>query len=140
MDNINNEHRLIVELQTGSRTAFKAIYDMYAERLYSFVFSYLHSRSEAEDIVQDVFVRLWQSREQIRRTESLKSLLFVISRNRIVSEYRKRVNEPAFSDYMACRDAAADGCGDGELEYNEFVERLHAALRRLPPRHGCAVN
>lgn len=131
---MKDEHTLIIELMHGSQSAFKAIYDLYAGRLYGFLFSYLRSRSESEDIVQEVFIKLWQSRETIKQTQSLKSLLFVIGRNLIVTAYRRRINMPAFEDYMAYTNAVADDNGSCTMEYEEFYALVTKTVDALPAR------
>ena len=53
---------------------------------------YTKSREDAEEIVQDVFVALWNSRETIRQEETLHSLLFTISKHRVINAYRSTLN------------------------------------------------
>lgn len=128
-----DEHQLITQLKAGSHEAFTAIYNMYARRLYSFVLAYAGACSEAEDIVQDTFIRLWQSRESIRQTSGLKPLLFTISRNQIITAFRRRVNKPAFEDITVCSDTA-ETAGTHSLEYQDLRRSVQKALDSLPQR------
>lgn len=132
---MKDEHTLITNLIGGSYNAFEDIYNLYVKRLYSFVYSYLHSRQATEDVVQDIFIKLWQNRQMIRQTSSLKALLFTTGRNIIISAYRKKVNMPAFEDYMAYANSvdATNGSTYG-LEYEEFYEQVTHAMSRLPMR------
>lgn len=72
-----SEPELIRELKKGSMRAFDAIYSMYFKRLYAYCFQFTKSGEDAEEIVQDVFLRLWNVRESIRQEETLRSLLFL---------------------------------------------------------------
>lgn len=132
---MKDEHTLITELMAGSRKAFEDIYNMYARRLYGFVYSYLRSRQATEDVVQDIFVKLWQNRQMIKQTSSLKALLFTTGRNIIISAYRKQENMPAFEDYMAYTNSAdvVNGSAYG-IEYDEFYRLVMRAVNRLPVR------
>lgn len=130
---MEEEEALIIALKEGSENAFKTIYERYARRLYAFIFSYVRSRTEAEDILQNIFVKLWQHRQTIKNTSGLKGLLFTIGRNQLVSVYRKRVNMPAYEDYMIYTDVVGKD-ENSNMEYEEFGQLLRNAMARLPLR------
>ena len=69
------------------------LYKQYWEKVYHFCGLYLNNRDVAEDVVQEVFIKVWESREFIREDDNFKGLLFVISRNLIFNQHRKNVNE-----------------------------------------------
>ena len=85
---LQNEHLLIADLKKGSKEAFDEIYRLYAGRLLAYCAQYTKCREDAEEIVQDVFVALWNSRQTIRQEETLRSLLFTISKHRVINAYR----------------------------------------------------
>ncbi len=82
---VENECILIKNLMNGDRSSFDRIYDLYAGRLYAFSLDFCKEKADAEDIVQDVFIRLWINRGSIRNTDSVKSLLFAMARNALIS-------------------------------------------------------
>ena len=59
------------------------LYKQYWEKVYHFCGLYLNNRDVAEDVVQEVFIKVWESREFIREDDNFKGLLFVITRNLI---------------------------------------------------------
>lgn len=128
-----DEYLLIGALKNGSRKAFDAIYAMYAKRLLAYCKQYTKSWEDAEEIVQDVFVRLWNSRTSIRQEETLRSLLFIIAKHYVINAYRANVNSPVYEDYVACRAELAPGADSCPLEYEEFLQKLRTALEKLPP-------
>ena len=69
------------------------LYKQYWEKVYHFCGLYLNNRDVAEDVVQEVFIKVWESREFIREDDNFKGLLFVITRNLIFNQHRKNVNE-----------------------------------------------
>jgi RNA polymerase sigma-70 factor (ECF subfamily) len=131
-DGHRNEHDLIRGLKNGSHRAFDDIYRLYARRLYAFCLSFTKSREEAEEIVQDVFVKLWTNRSSIRQDETLRPLLFIIARHQLINAYRSGLNHPMYEEYVNCREAISTDDAHRRLEYEEFLHRFHAALNRLP--------
>lgn len=126
------EQRLISELKKGSRKAFDSIYKMYSKRLYAYCLQYAKSAEDAEEIVQDVFVRLWTNRENIRQEETLRSLLFIMSKNYLINAYRSAVNSPVYEDYVNCMESVCVNDTHRQTEYDEFVGQLKTVLRKLP--------
>jgi RNA polymerase sigma-70 factor (ECF subfamily) len=127
------ERILIQKLKQGSQEAFNDIYIMYAKRIFAYCLQYAKLTEDAEEIVQDVFVQLWTNRESIRQEESLRALLFVMARRRLINAYWSMINSPVYEDYVNCQEKfAADDAGR-RLEYKDFVGQLQKALGQLPP-------
>ena len=125
------EIKLICGLKKCSLKAFDAIYDMYAKRLYAYCLQYTKSEEDAEEIVQDVFVRLWMNRENIRQEETLRSLLFIMSKHQLINAYRARINSPMYEDYVKYQDHISTEEQGQSLEYEEYVNQLKVALHKL---------
>ncbi|GAB6007803.1 RNA polymerase sigma factor [Dysgonomonas reticulitermitis] len=121
----------------GSHQDFRILYEEYSGRLYGFVFSLTRSRSMANDITQETFIKVWINRENIDPSMSFKSYLFKISKNKIIDEFRKQINNPVFEDYMAyCDELYADGNDNIEqtIDYDYFLQQLDNAKAKLTPR------
>lgn len=129
-----DEKELILQLKQGSEKAFDSIYSMYAARLYGYSMQYTKSREDSEEIVQDVFTKLWQYRESIIQTESLAPFIFRIAKNQLINAYKSRLNSFHFETYI-------DFCNEHKLstsdthhivEYDDFCKILKTALKKLP--------
>ncbi|MDR1724289.1 MAG: RNA polymerase sigma-70 factor [Tannerella sp.] len=131
-NNIFNERNIIRELKSGSYSAFTTIYNMYAKRLFAFCRQYTKQVEDAEEIVQDVFVQLWNKRETIRNEESLRPLLFTIAKHQLINAYKSAINSPVYEDYVEYADKIADDNIHDRLEYEEFVAMLQRMLTKLP--------
>ena len=128
-----SEQRLIIELKRGSQKAFDDIYEMYSKRLFAYCLQYTKSVEDAEDIVQDVFVKLWINRENIRQEVTLRSLLFIMSKYSLINAYRSRVNSLLYEDYVATyMGAASENDMNSQLEYDDFVHHVKKILKDLP--------
>ena len=125
-----SEQRLIIELKRGSQKAFDDIYAMYSKRLFAYCLQYTKSVEDAEDIVQDVFVKLWINRENIRQEVTLRSLLFIMSKYSLINAYRSRVNSLLYEDYVATyMGAASENDMNSQLEYDDFVHHVKKILK-----------
>ncbi|MDR1407149.1 MAG: RNA polymerase sigma-70 factor [Tannerella sp.] len=128
----SREQLLVRELKLDSQKAFHEIYEMYAKRIFAYCMQYAKLSEDAEEIVQDVFVRLWTSRKSIRKEDSLRALLFIMARHRLINAYRSTLNSPVYEDYVNCQEKfAADDAGL-RMEYEDFVGQLRKAFRQLP--------
>ncbi len=127
---MTREEKLIIGLKNGSYTAFNEIYDLYAKRLYAFCLKYLKNEQDTEELVQDVFIRLWHSRESIRQEQTLRPLLFVMSRRRLINAYRAGMARPRHEEVGLCAGMAQPD--DDRLEYEELLSQLHRHIDRLP--------
>lgn len=126
------EAELITQLKASSHRAFNEIYRLYAGRLYAFCMEYCKIREDAEEIVEDVFVKLWTIRKSIRQEETLKSLLFTISHNLVINAYRRTVNSLDYAEYVEITDTLSADNPSNKIEYEEFVKRLRLELSYLP--------
>lgn len=127
------EEQHISDLNRGSYRAFDALYSMYSHRLYGFVFKLTKSQSDANDIVQDVFVKLWLNRENILLDTSFQAYLFTIAKNMVINKIRANVNSPIFVDYVAYLNdrQLAENNVDEVLNYDDFKLRLNLAKNSL---------
>lgn len=131
--NLNkSEIELIRELKEGSVQAFDAIYKLYFKRLYSYCYQFTKSSQDAEEIVQDVFIRLWKIKENIRQEETLKSLLFILSKHLLIDAYHKRVNSIVFEDYIEYDENTTTNEGQIKLEFDDFLSKLERSIQSLP--------
>ncbi len=129
---LNDEMRLIHNLRLGNTRAFESIYHLYFQRLYSYCCQFTKSPHDAEDIVQEVFTKLWLTRDKIKQESSLRSLLFTMVRNNLVDVFRRMVSSPLFEDYMDYVNTLGNQDTD-TIDYKEFEEQLRNVINQLPP-------
>jgi RNA polymerase sigma-70 factor (ECF subfamily) len=99
---------LLAHMSAGDPTAFEALYDRYASYALGVAQRVLGDRSEAEEVVQDVFVQLWKSPDRFdQRRGKLSTWLFVLARNRAVDRLRRRASRPQ-GEPPDARQAAGD--------------------------------
>lgn len=74
--------------------AFDEIYGLYARRLFAFCLKYTKSKENAEEIMEDTFVWLWNNRSTLEEADSVKPLLFLRAKHYLINAYRKVINWP----------------------------------------------
>ncbi len=114
----------------GSMSSFELLYQHFHRDLYRFARHIVKSDALAQDVVQDVFVRLWENRHKLQKELSIKSYLFTICRNLSLNLLEKAAREAHLCEEILrayVPNAAAD-------EAKETYEKLaQAALEQLPP-------
>ncbi len=86
-----SEKLILLKLRTTEDPeAFAKLYDIYAKRIYSFVFFKVSNREEAEDITSEVFLKAWRYINEKKKIESFSGLLYRLARNCVIDLYRSR--------------------------------------------------
>lgn len=127
------EKQYILELNRGSYRAFDALYSLYSRRLYAFALKMTKSHSDAKEIVQDTFVRLWLNRENVLPEDSFQSYLFTIAKNAILNKMRTLINAPVFVDYMEYMNEMhlSEENTTERMDMDEFKNKLEKAKESL---------
>jgi len=116
-------------IAAGDRNAFEALFRVHYGPLCAFARQYVKDGDNAEDLVQDLFVRLWQDREKTKVSTSLKSYLFTSVRNRCLNAVKVEGRMRVLNEEVDDRPAAEER---GEDEHTERAARVHAAIEALP--------
>jgi RNA polymerase sigma-70 factor (ECF subfamily) len=125
---------LVERLQKGDVEAFDLIYEKYSGKLYAFALKYLRSTDEAEELVQSVFLRLWENYKNLKKESSFKSYLFTIAYNDICKLFRKRSYLQKFiSDTVAENPQSSFEIEEG-IDYKSVLERVQQIVDKLPER------
>lgn len=126
---------LVKLLKKGDMAAFDAIYNQYCHKLHYFVFMYLKQKEDAEEIVQEVFIKIWQAKDKIDIYASFESFLFTIAYNATMSLMRKRMSEIKSREYLKSLQQidTADQVIN-EIQFNELNQKVQALLDQLTSR------
>ena len=125
---------VIARLRNGEVEAFDVLFFKYSNRLFWFVYKYLQSKEEAEEIVQDVFLKIWNQRKGLDSGRSFNSYIFTIAKNHIFNELRKKVSEKKYLDFQINTNKGTHSPVEKELSFREIIKISNDAIDRLPPR------
>lgn len=130
------DEKYIIGLQNGSYADFNRLYDLYADRLYGFAYNLTHSSEMAEEIVQEVFLKVWQMREHLSPEYSFRSFIFTIAKNRFLNELRNRVNTLSYDEYTAQFGTLGDveNTTENEFNFHELSQKIIGVKKKLSNR------
>lgn len=135
MDNNKLNKDLIERLKNGDMVAFDTIYKMYSHRLFGFVFSIIKQELDAEGIVQEVFIKIWESRHKIENYSTFDSFLFSIAHNITISLLRKRLNEKKYLEHLRSIQVEISSTDIIEdIHFKEIKGKFDHLINRLSPR------
>jgi RNA polymerase sigma-70 factor (family 1) len=129
-----NEPELLRLTAAGSESAFKTLFDAYWDHIYSVAFHLTKSVPLAEDMVQDIFLKIWNHREKLSAIEDFDNYLFIIARNHIYNTLEKeqrhhRLRQPLLDWLDDQRETP-----EQHLLLKESTELFHQAIARLTPQ------
>lgn len=133
-DNFSEERSLILRLIEGDEDAFCELYATYKSRLIYFAMRFLKSREYAEDVFQDAFTVVWQSRRFINPDASFSSYLYTIMRNRILNQLRNAANEEKLKESILSQALDYTEDTKREVMLNDLKSLISHALQQLTPR------
>ena len=128
------DNELVERLQKGDVEAFDLIYEKYSGKLYSFGLKYLRSTSEAEELVQSVFLKLWENHKNLRKESSFKSYIFTIAYNDICKLFRKRNYRQKFIDDTLYENSQSSSEIEDGIDYQSVLEQVQQIVDKLPER------
>lgn len=119
---------------SGSEDAFKSLYVAYFRRLMRFVVPYVSTPQEAEEIVSDAFLALWENRKSLFGVSNVEAWLYTITRNKTISYLRSLHAKEIALEESADAFLYTETTPEDELISKEGVERLNAAINSLPAK------
>lgn len=128
------ERHLVRQLKKGNQASFRALYSTYAPKLFAFSKKYLHSHHDAEEIVQEVFLRIWEKRDNVDENQSFSSYVFQAAKHRIFNGFRKKVNEQAYLDFLMNSGSFPGNFTELDVEYHEVKQKTEKAISAMPPK------
>ena len=133
-DILNDERALVLRLIGGDEDAFCELYAAYKNRLIYFAMRFLKSREYAEDVFQDAFTVVWQSRRFIDPDASFSSYLYTIIRNRLLNQLRDAANEEKLKESILSQALDYTDDTKREVMLNDLKFIISRALEQLTPR------
>jgi len=133
---LRSDDQLVALFRAGSDEAFRVIHDRYHQRLFAYSRQMLASRQDAEDVLQDVFIRAYGSLRASDRPLALRAWLYRVAHNRCIDHLRRPM-PPAIDLFDVTRTPVADPLA--EAERREDLVRLVQDVRRLPAQQRSAL-
>lgn len=130
----DQERELVLRLIDSDENAFCELYSVYRNKLIYFAMKFLKSQTFAEDIFQDTFTVVWQSRKFIDPDSSFSSYLYTIMRNRILNALRDLDHEQELKERIFAQAVDADQHVEEYAISKDIKEQIAKAMEKLTPR------
>lgn len=129
-----DEKALILLIKDGDESAFQQLYIHYRDKIVSFAYRFLKSEDDAEEIVQETFIRFWQMKHKLDHSVGAAPLLFTISRRLILNELRKIAQSKKAITRLWEKARETEQLSHDLLMAKEIDEKSREALTFLSPQ------
>ena len=129
-----SEIELIKLVSTGNERAFRHLYITYHQLLRTHIYRLTESSELADEIVQDVFLKIWNSRESLEGINNFKGYLFILSKNYTIDFLRKHIRQTILHQKWESDEAQAFQEEDLNVHATNYYGLLDEAIDQLPPQ------
>jgi RNA polymerase sigma-70 factor (ECF subfamily) len=126
------EKVLISKIKIGDYSAFSRVFSVFYQDLVMFAMRFTHDLNNAEEIVQDIFMKLWEEHESLKVTVSLKSYLLKMVQNKCIDWYRHKKIMQTYNNFVMESSPQFEYNTDSYILQSEFQEQVDIALGTLP--------
>ena len=112
---------------------FQCIWEQYSAKVYNFMTSMLQNKSLAEDLVQEVFLKVWEKRKEIDPAKNLEAYIYTIACNLVYKETRKMLVNSAYMQAAQEMISEAEETTERNIDYNFAHRHLSEIIGQMPP-------
>jgi RNA polymerase sigma-70 factor (family 1) len=125
---------LVLALKSGSEPAFRELFDRYAGKVYRYALRFVASEPVAEELAQDVFVKIWNNRVTIDASQSFNNFLFRITKNHILNHLRDLQRDTALNKEYCLSLTTFHNAVEDSLIHEEYLQLANRAIALLPEK------
>ena len=129
-----NEQLLIRNIIHDDAEAFEALYKEYHQRIFNFIFHFTKNTAETENLLQEVFINVWEMRSNLIEDLPIGKLFYKIAKQKALNSLRKVVNEQAYKNYMLQDYNETELTTEKTVHYQELNEFIQQCIKLLPDR------
>jgi len=134
---ILNDTQILKQLKQGRSKIINYLFDLYYVDLCKYAFKLTEKKEIAEEIVQDIFIYLWEKRDTINIESSVKNYIFRAVKNKSLNYFKSKYAKISFQENLADKDHPVINDTDSSILYNELSKITKMAIDALPER--CAL-
>ena len=129
---IYDDKSLLIQIRNGNIKAFESFFNKYSARLYFFVLGYLKSHADTEEIIQNCFLSLWEIKNSLDETCSLKNYLYTMAVNKVFNFLKHKAVHQKFREYNLLHETDNIYQTENDVLYNELKDNLDYVREKLP--------
>ncbi len=131
---LHNEKELLLLASQADQGAFTTLFHLYKNKLYAYVLRLTESEMLAEDIVQDVFMKLWNDHHSLNTIDNFGSYLFRMSKNQVINHFKRMAHETLIMAELFHQNPVGHNETQEIVALNEVEKILGDILEKLPPQ------
>lgn len=131
-NDIEGERQILEAVAAGDEKAFRTLVEGYWSRVYFNTLTLVKSTAVAQDLTQDIFLKIWLQREKLREVQNFSNYIYVVGRNQVIAALRKKIIDTAAADTAALREDLLSP--DLRLEGKDAYKMLMEGVERLTPQ------
>ncbi|HHT29138.1 RNA polymerase sigma-70 factor [Petrimonas mucosa] len=128
------EQILIRQLKRGEMGSYEIIFHRYYSLYFQFAKGMLKDEQAAEDILQNVFMKIWMKRERLNENQSIRNYIYVLTKREILNHFRLKYHSQVILTEEIRQFDMADKHKIQELDYHELRETVQQVIDCMPPR------
>lgn len=129
-----DDTKLVESLRNDEVEAFDILYYRYSGKLYKFCYKYLRSREESEELIQSVFMKIWENRGNLDYELSFKSYIFTIAYNDICKYFRKQTHKKKYLEEAIYETNQITSQTEDKVETKLLIEHVERIIDKMPLR------
>jgi RNA polymerase sigma-70 factor, ECF subfamily len=131
-----DETNLINRLKQGDEKAFNILFYQHHARVYNLAKRFLPFKEDAEEIVQIVFIALWENRQKIDENQSLSGYILTIARHWIYNTIKKNIYRQGYLEHLQQQSSALEYVTEDLVQFNELNALVDKLTNELPPKRS----
>ncbi|MFV0376332.1 MAG: RNA polymerase sigma factor, partial [Mangrovibacterium sp.] len=134
MNTSNTDINVIVEFKQGNPKAFEDLFYRHHQKLYAFLLNLTHSKFDSEEILQQVFVRIWEKRDLFNEQYPFETCLFKVAKNTFLNYTRKKINQRIVDQNIELYTELTAENADSYFILQETNELIESIISSMPPK------
>jgi RNA polymerase sigma-70 factor (ECF subfamily) len=127
-----NDSELALRISDGQKSAYQELFERYAPRIYKFSLSYFKNKTDSEELVQEVFLKIWEKREMLDHSKNIKSFIFKLAVNTIYDFIRRKNIEVAFIEFTKTNFPVESDDTWQSVIFEDMKQNLQDLVEQLP--------
>lgn len=125
---------LLKKMMEGDVASFEAIYAAYHSKIYLFALKFVKDQHFAQEITQQVFIRLWEKRSSLSLSKPFDGQIFLITRNLVVDNLRKQARDKKLEVNLSFLKSETDENTEDAIILSDYEQQVEALVASLPPK------
>ncbi len=132
--NKNTDQKLVKTLKKGDVFAFNELFHKYSQKVYNFSIKHLENEEDVKDLVQEIFMKIWDKRKEIDANKSFNGFLFTITLNLIRNYFRKKVKDRKLVNKWLEETEPYSDSTKLSIEFRSLEKVVNTIVEQLPPK------